>query len=199
MTHPHLTPDLLIKAYANGIFPMADPESGEIMWYDPDPRGILPLESAHISRRLARTARSRRFEVRVDTAFRAVMEACRAPRRGQEWDAQWISAEMIDAYARLHTLGFAHSVETWRDGRLVGGLYGVALRGLFAGESMFNHEPDAGKVALVHLIERLKRGGFVLLDAQMITPMTAGFGAIEISRDDYKARLAGALSVSAQF
>lgn len=196
---PGLDPALLITAYANGIFPMADPETGEIAWYDPDPRGIIPLDAAHISRRLARIARGGRFEIRVDTAFGAVMEACQTPRPKQAADAQWLSPEMIDAYTRLHELGFAHSVETWRDGRLVGGLYGVALRGLFAGESMFNREPEAGKVAMVYLIDRLQRGGFSLLDAQMVTPMTLGFGATEISRDEYQARLAQALTVLAQF
>ncbi len=194
-----LAPALLLAAYAQGIFPMADVATGEIRWYDPDPRGILPLESAHLSRRLARIVGSGRFEIRVDTAFRAVMEACRTPRSGQTTDAQWISPQMIEAYTQLHQLGFAHSVETWRDGRLAGGLYGIALRGLFAGESVFNREPDAGKVALAHLIERLRRGGFVLLDAQMVTPLTLGFGALEISREAYKARLAQALTVAAKF
>jgi leucyl/phenylalanyl-tRNA--protein transferase len=192
-----LTPHLLIAAYSQGIFPMAD-EEGRISWYDPDPRAIIPLDAFHVPRRLARTVRSGRFEIRVDTAFRAVMEACAAPAPGRE--TTWISPEMIDAYTALHQLGFAHSVEAWREGRLVGGLYGVALRGLFAGESMFSRETDASKVALVHLVERLRRGGFVLLDTQfLVGGHMRQFGAIEIPRREYKRRLAHALQVEAVF
>ena len=138
-----------------------------------------------------------RFEVRVNTAFRAVMAACAEP--APERESTWISPEFIDVYTQLHQLGFAHSVESWRDGRMVGGLYGVAIRGLFAGESMFSHDTDASKVALVHLVERLRRGGFVLLDTQFTTSHLARFGAVEIPRQEYKKRLAHALKVNAAF
>jgi len=190
-----LTPQLLLFAYSQGVFPMAQ-EDG-IYWYDPDPRTILPLGSFHVPRRLGRTVRSGRFEVRVDTAFRAVMAACAEPAPDRE--STWISPELIDVYTQLHQLGFAHSVESWRDGQMVGGLYGVAIRGLFAGESMFSHDTDASKVALVHLVERLRRGGFVLLDTQFTTSHLARFGAVEIPRQEYKQRLAHALKVTASF
>lgn len=192
-----LTPDLLIAAYCQGLFPMAD-ESGEIGFYDPDPRAIIPLDAFHVPRRLARTVRNGGFEIRVDTAFRRVIEECAAPAPGRE--STWISPEIVAAYTRLHELGFAHSVEAWRDGRLVGGLYGVGLRGLFAGESMFSRERDASKVALVHLVERLRRGGFVLLDTQFVAgPHMLQFGTIEIPREEYRRRLAAALAVEATF
>ncbi len=190
-----LTPQLLLTAYGQGLFPMA--HSDGIYWYDPDPRAILPLDTFTVPRRLARTVRSGRFDIRVDSNFRAVIEACAAPDVGRE--DTWISPELIDLYTELHTLGFAHSVETWYAGQLVGGLYGVALRGLFAGESMFSRVTDASKVALVHLIERLQCGGYQLLDVQFITPHLARFGAIEIPRSSYKARLAQALQVEATF
>ena len=189
-----LSPEILLSAYCQGIFPMAHSD-GNIYWYDPNPRAIIPIETFHVPRRLARTIRNSGFEVRVDHDFRAVMEACASAER----EGSWISPEMIDAYTMLHQHGFAHSVETWRDGRLVGGLYGVAIRGLFAGESMFTHATDASKVAMVHLIERLRRGGFVLLDSQIITPHTLRLGAIEVSRHEYKRRLAQALQVEATF
>jgi leucyl/phenylalanyl-tRNA--protein transferase len=192
-----LTPDILIAGYCQGLFPMAD-DDGEIAWYDPHPRAIIPLDGFHIPRRLARRVRNGGFEIRVDHAFRAVMAACAEPRAGH--DGTWISPEMIDAYTALHYVGFAHSVEAWREGRLVGGLYGVAIRGLFAGESMFSRETDASKVALIHLIERLRRGGFVLLDSQYVvgTHMLQ-FGTIEIPRAEYKRRLREALAVETTF
>jgi leucyl/phenylalanyl-tRNA--protein transferase len=192
-----LNPRLLISAYCQGIFPMSD-HSGEIYWYDPDPRAIIPLDERFtVSRRLARTVRSGRFEIRVDTSFQRVMEACAAPIAGRE--ETWISPELVEAYSYLHRLGFAHSVEAWHEGVLVGGLYGVAIHGLFAGESMFSQERDASKVALVHLVERLRRGGFVLLDTQFLTAHLAKFGAYEISRAEYQARLAHALTVETSF
>ncbi len=172
---------------------MAD-EFGNIYWFDPDPRAIIPLdERFHVSKRLARTIRRGTFEIRVDTVFRTVMEAC-ATR-----DETWISNELIELYTELHRMGFAHSVETWLGGKLVGGLYGVALRGLFAGESMFSHHRDASKVALVHLVERLRTGGFTLLDTQFITPHLARFGAIEIPREEYLLLLSDAMGVWAEF
>src|SRR5919109_2617159 len=182
-----LSPHLLVAAYCQGIFPMAH-DDGAIYWYDPDPRTILPLDTFHVPRRLARMVRSGRFEIRVDYDFRTVIEACASPAPGRQ--STWISPELIDAYTILHHMGFAHSVEAWRDDQLAGGLYGVAIRGLFAGESMFSRETDASKVALVHLVERLRRGGFQLLDTQFSTEHLARFGAVEISRAEYQARLA---------
>jgi leucyl/phenylalanyl-tRNA--protein transferase len=177
-----LDPQLLIAAYCQGIFPMAH-DDGEIYWYDPDPRLIIPLDAFHIPGRLARTVRNGGFEIRADTSFRAVMEMCAEPAPGRG-ETTWIAPEFVDAYTTLHELGFAHSVEAWRDGRMVGGLYGVAIRGLFAGESMFSRERDASKVALVHLVARLRRGGFVLLDTQFGDHMRQ-FGAIDIPRAEY--------------
>jgi len=192
-----LTPHLLLNAYSQGIFPMAD-QDGSIYWYDPDPRAIIPLDDRfHVPRSLARQVRKGDFQIRADTAFRAVMEACAEPGPGRE--NTWISPRLIDVYCELHELGFAHSVETWREGELVGGLYGVTLAGLFAGESMFSQATNASKVALVHLVERLRRNGFVLLDTQFITDHLRTFGAYEISRQQYKARLERALRVWARF
>lgn len=172
-------------------------QRGKILWFDPDPRAIIPLDTFNVPRRLARTIRSGRFELRVDSAFRQVMQACAAPAPGRE--DTWISPAFVDAYSELHALGFAHSVETWREGHLVGGLYGVAIRGLFAGESMFSLETDASKVALVHLVERLRQSGFQLLDTQFLTSHLSRFGAIEISRTEYKERLARALMTETVF
>jgi leucyl/phenylalanyl-tRNA--protein transferase len=192
-----LEPRLLIAAYCQGIFPMAGPD-GVISWYDPDPRAIIPLdERFSVPRRLGRTVRSGRFEIRADTAFREVIEACAMP--APDRDSTWISPEIIDSYITLHRMGLAHSIEAWQAGELVGGLYGVAVGGLFAGESMFSHATDASKVALVHLVERLRRGGFVLLDTQFLTTHLARFGAFEIRRAEYKRRLAHALAIDAQF
>jgi len=191
-----LSPEILIAAYCRGLFPMAD-EPGTIYWYDPDPRAILPIDSVHVSRRLLRTVRSGRFTVRADTAFRDVVEGCAAPAPGRE--KTWISPEIAEAYVELHRLGFAHCVETWLDEELAGGVYGVAVRGLFAAESMFSRTTDASKVALVHLVERLRLGGFTLLDVQFVTPHLRRFGALEISRTRYRALLAQALGVEAVF
>lgn len=189
-----LTPDLLLAAYQAGVFPMAD-QSGDIGWYAPDPRGVLPLDAFHVPKSLARVVRQARFEVRTDTAFRQVMEACAqaAPDRPDTW----ISRDIVRAYTGLHRLGFAHSVECWQDGgrgpELVGGLYGVALGSAFFGESMFHRVRDASKVALVHLVTRLRAGGYQLLDTQMTTPHLERFGAVEIPRVEYERRLAAAL------
>ncbi len=192
-----LTPQLLIAAYCEGIFPMAH-DDGVIYWYEPNPRAIIPLDTFHVPRRLARSIRKGGFEVRVDTEFRAVIEACAEP--APDRPTTWIAPEMIDAYTALHELGFAHSVETWHAGQLIGGLYGVAIRGLFAGESMFSRERDASKIALVHLVERLRRGGFTLLDTQFVVGgHMRQFGTIEIPRAEYKRRLALALQVTAVF
>ncbi len=194
---PRLNAHLLLNAYSQGIFPMAD-DDGAIYWYDPDPRGIIPLDDRfHVPSRLARRIRRGGFEVRYDTAFRAVMEACAAPAAGRE--TTWISPSLIDVYCQLHQLGFAHSVEIWIEGALLGGLYGVTLAGLFAGESMFSRATDTSKIALVYLVERLRQRGFLLLDTQFTTPHLQHFGAYEISRAEYKARLERALRVWARF
>ncbi|MCP4360674.1 MAG: leucyl/phenylalanyl-tRNA--protein transferase [Chloroflexi bacterium] len=191
-----LTPRLLLAAYCKGVFPMAH-EDGQIYWYDPDPRAIIPLPGFYVPHRLTRLVRRGVFEVRVDTAFTAVMQACATPTSNR--DTTWISDELIGAYTALHRLGFAHSVECWQDGRLVGGLYGVTVQGLFAGESMFSRARDSSKVALVHLVRRLRAGGFQLLDIQFLTEHLQQFGAIEISAAEYKRRLAHTLLFTADF
>ncbi|MER2605082.1 MAG: leucyl/phenylalanyl-tRNA--protein transferase [Siculibacillus sp.] len=195
---PKITTDLLLRAYASGVFPMAESaDDPELFWIEPDTRGLIPLDGFHLSRRLARTVRSDRFEVTVDTDFEAVIEGCAAPAPGRT--GTWINAEIRRLYGELFRAGRVHTVETRRDGRLVGGLYGLRLGGAFFGESMFSIETDASKVALVHLVARLRLGGFVLLDAQFITGHLARFGAIEEPRRAYRARLADALDHAADF
>ena len=181
-----LEPGTLLNAYRHGIFPMPVGRR-QVGWWSPDPRAMLPLDGLRVSRSLRRSLS--RFEVRVNTAFPDVIRACADPRR----DGGWITPAIIEAYAALHELGWVHSVETWRDGELVGGLYGVAIGGLFAGESMFHHESDASKVALVALVEMLRSSAFALLDVQWCTPHLASLGAIEISRRHYLALLRPAL------
>ena len=166
-----------------------------LYWVSPEQRGILPLDSFHVPRRLARTVRSGRFSVTADRAFAQVMQGCAAPAPGRE--QSWINEEIFRLYTALAASGQAHSLECWREGALVGGLYGVQLGAAFFGESMFSAERDASKVALVHLVERLRRGGFVLLDTQFLTAHLAGFGAIEIARADYLVRLRGAIARAA--
>jgi leucyl/phenylalanyl-tRNA---protein transferase len=190
-----LAVDALLSAYTSGWFPMAV-GPGDIRWYSPDPRGIIPLDAFHASRRLARSARQNRFEVRVDTAFRAVMDGC--AQRVDE-DGNWIDEEIIESYCGLHARGFAHSVETWQDGTLVGGLYGVAIQGAFFGESMFHRVTDASKIALIALVERLRARGYALLDTQWVTEHLAQFGAVEIPRRRYLRLLEEALRVDASF
>lgn len=193
-----LTPDLLLRAYAAGIFPMAESaDSKELLWFDPPLRGILPLDRFHVPRSLRKVVRQRRFDVRVDTAFRDVVLAC--GEATAERPNTWINADILDAYTALHARGSAHSVECWRDGRLVGGLYGVGLGAAFFGESMFSRETDASKVALVHLVARLVRGRFGLLDTQFVTSHLARFGAVEISRIRYKRLLNAAVSREGRF
>jgi leucyl/phenylalanyl-tRNA--protein transferase len=191
-----LPPQILINAYSQGVFPMADPD-GTIYWYDPDPRAIIPLDKFHVSRSLRRTIRKGGFEIKIDTAFREVITACAAPAPGRE--STWINDEIIESYGALHELGFAHSVETWIEGELAGGLYGVSLAGLFAGESMFSWVTDGSKIALVYLVKHLRRRGFVLLDTQFATDHLRRFGAIEIPRLEYKRRLVQALRSGARF
>ncbi len=189
-----LSPNRLLLAYRRGIFPWTvEP----ISWWSPDPRAIFEIGALHVSRSLARTIRLGRFEVTCNRAFRQVMGACAEPAPGRE--STWISPEFIAAYGRLHDLGHAHSVECWRGGKLVGGIYGVAQGGLFAGESMFHRESDASKVAIYHLVARLRERGFTLFDIQMLTPITKQLGAVEIPRDAYLNRLEDALSRSCRF
>lgn len=185
----------LLHAYMRGIFPMD--HEGKIYWYDPDPRAIIPLDAFHISRSLRRTLKKGEFEIRFDTAFEAVMRGCAMPTAGRE--STWIGDELLTVYGQLHRMGFAHSVEAWQQDRLVGGLYGVGIRGLFAGESMFTIAPDASKVALVHLVTHLCRHGCELFDVQFMTEHMRRFGAVEIPRREYRRRLAHALSLPASF
>jgi len=193
-----LSPDWLLEAYRRGIFPW--PIFGDddpMTWWSPDPRGVIELDGLHVSRSLRRTLRSGRFRVTCNSAFAAVVEGCAEPRAsGRE---TWITSNLKRAYLRLHHLGFAHSVEAWRDGRLAGGVYGVALGGLFAAESMFHRERDASKVALAHLVSHLRASGFQLLDIQERNEHTARLGAIEIPRWRYLERLAEAVAAPAQF
>jgi leucyl/phenylalanyl-tRNA--protein transferase len=190
---PNITPELVLHAYRSGVFPMAD-EGGEIYWFSPDPRCILPLETFHVAHSLRQVLRRGVFEVRVDTAFDEVMAACADRREGT-----WISDEIIAVYRQLHRRRHAHSVESWQEGRLVGGLYGVALGGAFFGESMFTRVSNASKVALAHLVERLKQRGYALLDAQWSTPHLRTFGAVEIPRREYLRRLRAALTLPCEF
>ena len=188
----------LLSCYARGVFPMADAREDErVFLIDPERRGVIPLDRFHVSRRLARTLRAEPFEIRTDTAFRAVVQACAASGPGRV--ETWINHPIEDLYVSLHDLGFAHSVECWLDGELIGGLYGVSLQGAFFGESMFSRRRDASKIALVHLVARLLAGGYRLLDAQFMTEHLTQFGAVEISRLDYHRRLAQALSAQADF
>jgi leucyl/phenylalanyl-tRNA--protein transferase len=190
-----IAPATLIEAYASGWFPMAV-AAGEIRWYSPDPRGVIPLDTFHVPRRLARALRGGPFEIRVDTAFRDVIVACS---KREDADGNWIDQEIIDSYVNLHELGHAHSVEAWQDGALAGGLYGVAIGGAFFGESMFHHAADASKAALVTLVDRLRSRGFTLLDTQWVTDHLLQFGAIEISRRRYLRLLDQALKVETAF
>lgn len=186
-----LRPERLLTAYAGGIFPWYS--AGQpILWHSPDPRMVLEMDGLHVGRTLRRTLRRARYEVRWDNNFAAVIAACaEAPRPGQ--DGTWITAEMIAAYERLHSLGFAHSVETHEDGALVGGLYGVSLGRAFFGESMFSRSDDASKVAVVALVERLRERGFHFIDCQVWTPLFDSLGAAEIPRADFLRRLERAL------
>jgi leucyl/phenylalanyl-tRNA--protein transferase len=182
-----LTPGTLLAAYRTGLFPMPAGRK-RLGWWSPDPRGILPLDAMHVSRSLRKSCR--KFEIRCNTDFRTVMSRCGDPRRPHGW----INDEFIDAYDRLHRLGWVHTVETWRDGRLVGGLYGVAIGGLFAGESMFHEDTDASKVALVALVDRLNEGGFSLLDVQWKTDHLASLGVVNEPRFSYLKKLRTSLT-----
>lgn len=193
-----LKPELLLRAYAVGIFPMAESrDDAEIHWIDPDFRGILPLHEFHVPRKLRRAVRRGAFEVRCDSDFAGVIKGCASPGPGRR--DTWINTTIERLYRDLHAMGFAHSVECWRDGELVGGLYGVALGAAFFGESMFSRVPDASKVALVHLVGLLRKGGFRLLDTQFETPHLRQFGVVEVPREDYRAQLSLAVRTQAQF
>ena len=196
MTHESgsCTPEMVTAGCLQGIFPMADPDSGELHWYDPDPRAVLPLDSFHVPRSVQRVVRAGTFDVRFDEDFEATIRSCAAPRPAA--DETWIDERIIECYLELHRRGLAHSVEARRDGRLVAGLYGVAIGGAYFGESMFS-DPDAGrdgsKVCLVHLVRHLQARGYSLLDVQFTTPHLERFGCVSISRDEYHFRLASAL------
>jgi leucyl/phenylalanyl-tRNA--protein transferase len=193
-----LTPDLLLRAYAIGIFPMAEGrEHPELHWIDPEVRGILPLDNFHMPRKVKRRVRRQDFDVRCDTAFADVIRLCAEPKENRP--DTWINPSIEKLYVGLYEAGFAHSVECWVGDDLVGGLYGVALGAAFFGESMFSRESDASKVALAHLVMRLRKGQYRLLDTQFATPHLARFGVIEIPRDDYRKLLSQALTTRASF
>ncbi len=195
---PAITPEILLRAYAAGVFPMAESaDDPGLFWVEPEIRGIIPLEAFHLPARLARTVRSDRFEIRVDHGFEAVIAACAESRPDRA--ETWINRRIRALFGELFALGYAHTVECWREERLVGGLYGLALGGAFFGESMFHRETDASKVALVHLVARLRRGGFRLLDAQFQTAHLAQFGTREIPREAYRARLEPAIAAEAEW
>jgi len=188
-----LEPHRLVEAYCSGIFPWFD-EGGPTLWWSPDPRAIFEMNGLHVSRRLARTIRTGKFTCTIDQAFAEVMRGCADREEGT-----WITPEMINAYEKLHQLGLAHSVEAWRQGELAGGIYGVAIRGLFAAESMFTRQADGSKVALAFLMDHLKKRGFRLFDIQMVTKHTVSLGAVEIPRKEYLQRLRQALNCQATF
>ncbi len=193
-----ITPQVLLKAYSCGIFPMAESANDPALyWIEPQHRGILPLDSAHFPRRLLRTVRTTPLVVKVDTDYEGIIEGCAASRPGRT--STWINKRIRSLYRELFQMGVCHTVEVWEDNRLVGGLYGVALKGAFFGESMFSYERDASKIALVHLVARLIHGGFRLLDTQFVTEHLKQFGTIEVDRDAFQARLDNALQVSADF
>jgi len=193
-----LTPELLLHAYSIGLFPMAERrDSQSLFWVSPEERGILPLDTFHVPRRLARTVKSDTFQVSIDTAFGDVIRACAEARPGRE--DSWINDEVISLYSALHKQGHAHSVESWHEGRLVGGLYGVSLGAAFFGESMFSRERDASKVGLVHLVARLIHADFELLDVQFLTEHLSQFAAIAIPRDEYLCRLRQAMARNPKF
>ena len=190
---PHLLPQILLTAYSRGIFPMASDE-GEVMWFCPDPRVILELDRFHVPGTLGQLYRQGRFRLTVNRSFHAVITAC-----AERPEGTWISPAFVEAYDKLHELGHAHSVEAWQGGDLAGGLYGVALGGVFCGESMFHWQRDASKVALVYLVERMIERGFGLLDVQFMTEHLARFGAVEIPREQYLQRLTEAIALPCRF
>ena len=190
--YPAITPDILLRAYSIGLFPMAESaDDPEIFWVEPETRGILPLDGFHVSKSLAKTVRQRTFEIRLDTAFEQVMEGCAAPADGRE--STWINSTIRKLYLELHRMGHAHSVEAFDGDELIGGLYGVSLGSAFFGESMFSRRTNASKICLVHLVEHLRAQGFTLLDTQFTTEHLKTFGAIDVAKDDYLALLKPAI------
>ena len=193
-----ITPHILLKAYASGIFPMAETaEDTALYWIEPDERGIIPLRGLRISHSLRKQVRKQTYEIRIDTAFPEVIEACAAKTKNRK--STWINERIRKLYNQLHKMDHCHSVECWKDGKLVGGLYGVKIGAAFFGESMFSRATDASKVALVHLVARLNAGGFQLLDAQFMNPHLKTLGAIVISKADYRELLPSAIEASADF
>lgn len=191
-----ITPDLLLRAYAAGVFPMAESsDADDLFWVDPEMRGIIPLDEFHIPKRLARTVRAAPYAVTFDRDFKGVIDACASEQSGR--GKTWINAPIKQLYTSLFEAGFAHSVECWQDEKLVGGLYGVALGGAFFGESMFHTARDASKIALVHLVARMKAGSYRLLDTQFVTDHLEQFGAIEVTRAEYQTLLAKAVPIEA--
>ena len=189
-----ITPETLLQAYSSGVFPMAESrEDDELFWVDPHFRGIFELDNFHISRSLARQIRQEPFQILTDTAFMPVVHGC------ADRTETWINAKLLELYEQLHLMGFAHSLEVWEGSELVGGVYGLAIGGAFFGESMFSRRTNASKIALAYLVHRLRSGGFTLFDTQFITPHLASLGAIEIPRDNYRARLETALTLDADF
>jgi leucyl/phenylalanyl-tRNA--protein transferase len=190
---PDITPDLLLRAYSIGLFPMADSaDDPELFWVEPELRGIIPLDDFHVSKSLAKTIKRAPFDIRYDTAFEQVMEGCAAP--APDRPTTWINAKIRSLYATLHSMGHAHCVEAWEGDELVGGLYGVSLGSAFFGESMFSRRTDASKICLVHLVERLRKQGFVLLDTQFTTEHLKNFGAIDVPKARYEKMLARAIA-----
>jgi leucyl/phenylalanyl-tRNA--protein transferase len=187
-----IDPEVLLQGYRLGVFPMAM-EDGEIEWFSPDPRAILPLEGFHVPHTLERIARKKTFEIRIDVSFAEIMKQC------AQRPETWISDEIIASYTRLHQLGYAHSIEAWQNGELAGGLYGVSIGGAFFGESMFHHVRDASKIALLGLVEHLRSRKFLLLDTQWLTPHLQQFGAIEIPRSQYLHLLTTAVNLPRRF
>lgn len=193
-----ITPQILLKAYAAGIFPMAESaEDSALYWIEPELRGVIPLDRFHVPRSLAKLVRRQPFEIRIDSDFAGVIDGCAAPSPGRR--STWINGRIRALYGQLHRMGFCHTVECWREGRLVGGLYGVRIGAAFFGESMFSRARDASKVALVHLVARLNAGRFRLLDAQFVTEHLQRFGCEEVARPTYHVRLERALSAEADF
>lgn len=193
-----ITPQVLLKAYACGIFPMAESaDDPQLYWIEPQARGLLPLDSVIVPSRLRRTIRQTPYQVRINTAFDGIIEGCAASRPGRQ--TTWINTRIRNLYRDLHKLGYCHTVEVWDGARLVGGLYGVALGGAFFGESMFSDVRDASKLALVHLCARLIHGGFVMLDTQFVTDHLRQFGTIEVNRVEFHGQLDAALKVKADF
>lgn len=193
-----ITPQVLLKAYTAGIFPMAESaEDPALYWIEPEERGVIPLKGFHISRSLRKAVRQQRFEIRVDTAFEAVISAC--AEKTDSRDVTWINNRILKLYTQLHKMGCCHSVESWQDGKLVGGLYGVRIGGAFFGESMFSRATNASKIALVHLVARLNFGGFTLLDAQFLNSHIAQFGTYTIKKLEYRPILDEALDGTGDF